>query len=67
MQSFQPRNLTNSELINQCALILDREDLPSAFQHELLRRFMALAPLDEFPHQKTPHKKNSSKLTQGLK
>jgi len=49
MQSFQPRNLTNSELINQCALILDREDLPSAFQHELLRHFTALAPLDEFP------------------
>jgi hypothetical protein len=49
MQNFQPKNLTNSELINQCALILDREDLPAAYQQELLRRFTALAPLDEFP------------------
>jgi hypothetical protein len=49
MQSFQPRNLTNNELINECALLLEKEDLPSAYQHELLRRFTALAPLDEFP------------------
>lgn len=49
MQSFQPKSLTNSELINHCAIILDREELPLAFQHELLRRFTALAPLDEFP------------------
>jgi hypothetical protein len=41
--------LNNNELINECALILDKEDLPSAYQHELLRRFTALAPLDEFP------------------
>lgn len=49
MQSFQPKNLTNNELINQCALILDMEELPLEFQYELLRRFTALAPLDEFP------------------
>lgn len=50
MQTLQPRTLSNSELINRCAMILmDEEDLPSAYQHELLRRFTALAPLDEFP------------------
>ena len=49
MQTLQPRTLSNRELINRCALILDREDLPAAYQHELLRRSMALAPLDEFP------------------
>jgi len=49
MQTLQPRTLSNSELINRCAMMLDREDLPAAYQHELLRRFMALAPLDEFP------------------
>jgi hypothetical protein len=49
MQTLQPRTLSNSELINRCAIILDTEDLPSAYQHELLRRFTALAPLDEFP------------------
>lgn len=30
-------------------ILMDEEDLPSAYQHELLRRFTALAPLDEFP------------------
>jgi hypothetical protein len=49
MQTLQPRTLSNSELIIRCAIILDTEDLPSAYQHELLRRFTALAPLDEFP------------------
>jgi hypothetical protein len=49
MQDIQPRNLTNSELINRCALILGTESLSLAFQHELLRRFTALAPSDEFP------------------
>ena len=49
MQNLQPKALSNSELIRYCAQILELEDLPSAFQHELLRRFTALAPLDEFP------------------
>ena len=49
MQTLQPRTLTNNELINHCAVILDTEDLPLAYQHELLRRFTALAPSDEFP------------------
>lgn len=49
MQTLQPRTLSNSELIRRCATILDDEDLPAAYQQELLRRFAALAPLDEFP------------------
>jgi hypothetical protein len=49
MQNLQPKALSNSELIRYCAQLLEREDLPSAFQHELLRRFTALAPFDEFP------------------
>ena len=49
MQTIQPRTLSNNELIRHCAMILDTEDLPLAYQHELLRRFTALAPLDEFP------------------
>jgi hypothetical protein len=49
MQDIQPRNLSNSELINRCALILGTEGLSPAYQQELLRRFTALAPSDEFP------------------
>lgn len=49
LQNLQPKALSNSELIRYCAQLLEHEDLPSAFQHELLRRFTALAPLDEFP------------------
>lgn len=49
MQTLQPRTLSNSELINRCALILGTESLSLPFQLELLRRFTALAPLDEFP------------------
>ena len=49
MQTLQPRTLSNSELIVHCANILDSEDLPLAYQQELLRRFAALAPTDEFP------------------
>ena len=44
-----PCTLTSNELIDHCAVILDTEDLPLAYQHELLRRFTALAPSDEFP------------------
>lgn len=50
MQVIQPRTLSNSELITQCAYYMDTvHEMPTAFQIELLRRFTALAPLDEFP------------------
>lgn len=50
MQVIQPRTLSNNELINHCANFMDSvEELPTAYQIELLRRFTALAPLDEFP------------------
>jgi hypothetical protein len=50
MQVIQPRTLSNSELINHCASLMDEvNELPTAYQIELLRRFTALAPLDEFP------------------
>jgi len=50
MQVIQPRSLSNSELITHCAHYMDTaNELPTAFQIELLRRFTALAPLDEFP------------------
>ena len=50
MQVIQPRTLSNSELINHCAHLMDTvAELPLAYQIELLRRFTALAPLDEFP------------------
>lgn len=50
MQVIQPRTLSNSELINHCAsLMAEVNELPTAYQIELLRRFTALAPLDEFP------------------
>lgn len=50
MQAVQPRSLNNEELIRYCAMLLDSaQGLPTEWQTELLRRFMALAPLDEFP------------------
>ena len=50
MQVIQPRTLSNSELINRCASLMDTvQELPTAYQIELLRRFTALAPLDEYP------------------
>jgi len=50
MQGVQPRTLSNSELISYCVDYLDDpEGFPHAVQHELLRRFIALAPLNEFP------------------
>jgi hypothetical protein len=50
MQTLQPRTLSNSELIRISADMLARYDEMSPdFQQELLRRFTALAPLDEFP------------------
>ena len=42
--------MSNSELINHCASLMEQvNELPTAYQIELLRRFTALAPLDEFP------------------
>lgn len=50
MQSIQPRNLTNDELIKICAEELDLMGvMPASFQQELLRRFTALKPEDTFP------------------
>ena len=50
MQTLQPRTLSNSELIRIAADELDAHDnLPRQWQLELLRRFMALVPTDEFP------------------
>ena len=40
MQVIQPRTLSNTELINHCAHYMDSvNELPTAFQIELLRRF----------------------------
>lgn len=50
MSRIQPRTLSNRELIRLAADAIELdEDLPLEWQKELLRRFMALAPLDEFP------------------
>lgn len=50
MQVIQPRTLSNSELISRCANLMDTvAELPTAYQVELLRRFTALAPTNEFP------------------
>jgi hypothetical protein len=50
MRPLQPRTLSNSELIRIAAdelAVLD--NMPREWQLELLRRFMALAPTDEYP------------------
>jgi len=50
MQVIQPRTLSNRELVTEIVLSMHNEDgMPLAYQIELLRRFTALAPLDEFP------------------
>jgi hypothetical protein len=50
MQTLQPRTLSNSELIRIAADELDSHDnMPRQWQLELLRRFTALAPSDEYP------------------
>ena len=50
MRTLQPRTLSNSEFIRIAADELDAHDnLPRQWQVELLRRFMALAPTDEYP------------------
>ena len=50
MQDLQPRNLSNSELIRLSAIARDSKyGMSGVWQRELLRRFIALAPLDAFP------------------
>jgi hypothetical protein len=50
MSRIQPRTLSNKELITHCSNQLDSaEGLDYLWQVELLNRFIALAPLDEFP------------------
>jgi hypothetical protein len=50
MQVIPPRNLSNAELIRYSADVLsDQTGLPVSVQIELLRRFSALNPPDEFP------------------
>lgn len=50
MSRIQPRTLSNKEFIRLAANSIDcGEDLPREWQIELLRRFMKLAPLDEYP------------------
>lgn len=50
MSGIQPRTLSNSELITYCSDKLNSpEGMPLAWQIELLRRFTALAPTNEFP------------------
>ena len=50
MSGIQPRTLSNKELIRECSNRIDvKYGMPYLWQVELLRRFTALAPLDEFP------------------
>lgn len=50
MSRVQPRTLSNKEFIRLAANALDcGEELPMNWQIELLRRFMSVAPLDEYP------------------
>lgn len=52
MSSVQPRTLSNTEIIRLSAIELDMgHDLPVDWQRELLRRFVAIAPLNEHPLQ----------------
>jgi hypothetical protein len=52
MQVIQPRVLSNSELISRCASLIDHvNELPTAYQIELLRRFTAIAFLDDVPRK----------------
>lgn len=54
MSRVQPRTLSNSELIRLTANALELgNDLPIEWQMEVLRRFMALAPLDDYPAKDT--------------
>jgi len=51
MSALQPRTLSNAELIRYFANYMDNKDFgaPIEWQHELLRRFTAIAPDNEWP------------------
>lgn len=50
MHGIKPRTLSNSELIRMASHEIAKVNgLPLDWQYELLRRFTALSPLDEFP------------------
>jgi len=54
MQGIRPRTLSNRELISYCAKLMEgaygeQVGMPYEWQVELLRRFIALAPTDEYP------------------
>ena len=51
MSALQPRTLTNAELIRYFATYMDNKDFgaPIEWQHELLRRFTAVATDDAYP------------------
>jgi hypothetical protein len=47
MQGIQPRSLSNTELIQYAAMLLDsHQGMPKDWQHEVLRRYIALAPTE---------------------
>ena len=47
MQGIRPRSLSNTELIKYSAMLLDSEQgMPLEWQTELLRRYIALAPVE---------------------
>ena len=47
MQGIRPRSLSNTELIQYSATFIDsNEGMPIEWQHELLRRYIALAPVE---------------------
>ena len=51
MSALQPRTLSNAELIRYFANYMDNKDFgaPLDWQHELLRRFTAIASDNEWP------------------
>jgi len=51
MSALQPRTLSNSELIRYFANYMDNKDFgaPMEWQHELLRRFTAIATDHAYP------------------
>jgi hypothetical protein len=51
MHGIKPRTLSNAELIRYATLDMEANEggMSMEYQVELLRRFNALAPLNEFP------------------
>ncbi|MFM7010720.1 MAG: hypothetical protein ACKO0Z_15560 [Betaproteobacteria bacterium] len=48
MYGTEPRTLSNRELMLACDNAWSANGLPLALQHELLERFLKLAPVDEY-------------------